>query len=561
MLRTSDLRPRTILEILDAAFALYRSRFPTLFLTCLVFAIPVIATTFAIAGEHGRAQAGAMDLMWATLEQSGSRDPDAQRQAAENAQKMQDIATGEMLVFAAVESAMQAISRAGALVAMAFAVWRAATGRPPAGTATLVREAAGRLLPVAMLSVFVALGTALSSALGALACIWLMLLLVFGALLAPCGAIAALERGPGETALRERGGLRRVLIPFAILGHIRRRIFQLGMAGQTFARGAILVFLASSILSVVDATAGIVAGLLSGSWAAMLVAQQLADVFVMPFLGAACAIWYLDLRVRREGLDLQLMMAPAPPGTPRGASLPRRAATTALAFLSVAGLSASSAFAGDPPTPEAIRAARDNVFQREEFQYGTAKPESAIGRLISRLRELTEEFQRNYPVLFLVVIVGLVLLLLAIILHMVWTIRRANRVAVRTHDEKALIEAIRKLDARPFREAAEAAAREGRFDDAVRALYAALIVALDRRGSARFASHKTLADYCAETDAARDAEARAVLAGFEEAYPPGSFGRRPPDLATYNRLLGGVDALLNAPAVHGTRSGTPKRSA
>lgn len=558
MLRTSDLRPRTILEILDAAFALYRSRFPTLFLTCLVFAIPVIATTLAIAGEQGKAQAGAMDLMWATLERSGSRDPEAQRQAMENAQKMQDIATGEMLVFAAVESAMQAISRAGALVAMAFAVWRAATGRPPAGAGTLVREAAGRLLPVAMISVFVAVGTALSSALGALACIWLLLLLVFGALLAPCGAIAALERGPGETALRERGGLAKLLLPFAILGHIRRRIFQLGMGGQTFARGAILVFLASSILSLVDGVAGGVAGLVSGSWAALLVAQQLADVFVIPFLGSACAIWYLDLRVRREGLDLQLMMTPAPPETPRGASLPRRAATTALAILCVAGLSASAAFAGDPPTPEAIRAARDTVFQREEFQYGAAKGESAIGRLITRLREMTEEFQRAYPVLFLVIIVGLLIVLLALIVHMVWTIRRANTVSVRRHDEKALIEAIRKLDARPFRDAAEAAAREGRFDEAVRALYAALLVALDRRGCARFATHKTLADYCAETDAAGDADARSVLAGFEQAYPPGSFGRRPPDLATYNRLLGGVDSLLNAPAARG---GTPKRSA
>lgn len=551
MLRTSDLRPRTILEILDSAFALYRSRFPSLFLTCLVFAIPVLATTFAIAGEHGRAQSGAMDLMWSTLEQSGSRDPEARRQAAENAQKIQDIATGEILVFAAIESAMQAISRAGALVAMAFAVWRAATGRPPAGAATLVREAASRLAPVALIAVFISVGTALSGALGALACIWFLLLLVFGAILAPCGAIAALERGPGETSLRERGGLRCALIPFAILGHVRRRIFQLGMAGQTFARGAILVFLATSILSIVDAIAGLVAGLLSGSWAAMLVAQQLADVFVIPFLGAACAIWYLDLRVRREGLDLQMQLAPAAPDAspaPRPATIPRRAASAVIAFVAVSGLAASAAFAADPPTPEAIRAARNTVFQREEFQYGAARPESAISRLLSRLREIAIEFQRAYPVLFLVIIIGLFLLLVAIIVHLVWTIRRANRVAVRSHDEKALIDAIRKLDARPFRDAAEAAAREGRLDDAVRALYAALLVALDRRGSARFAAHKTLTDYCTETDAAGDADARAVLAGFERAYPPGSFGRRPPDLATYSHLLAGVDGLLSAPA-------------
>src|SRR6185295_16440711 len=96
-------------------------------------------------------------------------------------------------------------------------------------------------------------------------------------------------------------------------------------------------------------------------------------------------------------------------------------------------------------------------------------------------------------------------------------------------------------DAAPFRARALAHAAAGRLDEAVRDLYAALLLTLDRRGAVRFASHKALLDY--RMEAARDPEAARVLDLFAGTYHPGSFGRRPPDRARFDELFAALDRV------------------
>jgi hypothetical protein len=123
----------------------------------------------------------------------------------------------------------------------------------------------------------------------------------------------------------------------------------------------------------------------------------------------------------------------------------------------------------------------------------------------------------------------------------VWTWRVARRARYEADDPRDLEAALRRLDAAPFRALADEHARAGRFEHAVRELYTALLLTLDRRGALRYAGHKALLDYRIESS--RDDDARAALDLFSGAYPPGSFGRRPPDAATFARLAAAVDAL------------------
>lgn len=203
-------------------------------------------------------------------------------------------------------------------------------------------------------------------------------------------------------------------------------------------------------------------------------------------------------------------------------------------------LLASPAFAG--PDAAAIRAARHDVMTRPEFRYAELHAEPSFwSRLAEWLHDVEVGLLKANPVLFWIVASGMVLLLIILVGHMAWTVVVARRGPRRVRDPDDLAAALRHVDPAPFREAAVAHAAAGRFDEAVRDLYVALLLTLDRRGSLRYAPHKALLDYRMETS--KDPDARAVLGRFAVAYPPGSFGRRPPRAATFEELLAAVDAL------------------
>lgn len=216
----------------------------------------------------------------------------------------------------------------------------------------------------------------------------------------------------------------------------------------------------------------------------------------------------------------------------------------------IAGLAAlaaaAAARADDLPPVEAIAAARDRVLARPEFRYGAAEEEpSLFERLLRWWQETVTAFQKAYPVLFLVLVAMLALALVAIVAHLLWTWGAARRARYAEDDPRDLEAALRRLDPAPFRGRALEHAAAGRLEEAVRELYTALLLTLDRRGSLRYAGHKAFLDYRIESSG--DPPARAALDAFADAYPPGSFGRRPPDPARFDGLVATLDALGGAP--------------
>jgi hypothetical protein len=202
---------------------------------------------------------------------------------------------------------------------------------------------------------------------------------------------------------------------------------------------------------------------------------------------------------------------------------------------------ARTASADGAPSAETIRAARDAVMSRPEFRYGAPRQKSFVEELWDGFADWLGAFRAAHPTLFLVVFAALAALLLAIVAHIVWTIRAARE--ARWSDVAAgdIDAAMRRGDAAPFRARAVEHAAAGRFDEAVRDLYAALLLTLDRRGAVRYASHKALLDY--RIEAARDVDAARTLDLFASTYHPGSFGRRPPDRARFDELLDALDRV------------------
>jgi hypothetical protein len=104
-----------------------------------------------------------------------------------------------------------------------------------------------------------------------------------------------------------------------------------------------------------------------------------------------------------------------------------------------------------------------------------------------------------------------------------------------------LEDALHRADPAPFRAHAMECAARGELDEAVRSLYTALLLRLDRLGHLRFARHKAVLDYrieLTERPAARD-----TLEQFCGIYHPGSFGRRPPTRPEFDALLAAYDGM------------------
>ena len=196
---------------------------------------------------------------------------------------------------------------------------------------------------------------------------------------------------------------------------------------------------------------------------------------------------------------------------------------------------AAAAHGGDSPSADSIRAAAKDVLSRPEFRYSGAKSRSLLEELWNWWSDLLSGFVERHPRMAVVTVIALAIALVVVVAHIVWTLRTARRGAWQELPEADLDAAVRRGDAAAFRTRAVAHADAGRFEEAVRDLYAALLLTLDRRGALHFARHKALLDY--RIEAAQDAGVVRTLDAFAGIYHPGSFGRRPPDRAHFDALL------------------------
>jgi hypothetical protein len=200
---------------------------------------------------------------------------------------------------------------------------------------------------------------------------------------------------------------------------------------------------------------------------------------------------------------------------------------------------ACAARAADAPEKRTILAARDEIFARPEFAEAAEKGPSFMMELFQGVAKAVMLFAEENPIAFKVIAAVLVLTLFVLVAHIVWTLAIARR--ARYDEELELPELdIRRTPPATFRGRAVSLADEGRYEDAARELYMALILVLDARGDIAYARHKALLDYRHE---ARKADARDAFRLFAGGYHPASFGRRSLPAERFTAMLAAVDRV------------------
>lgn len=288
-----DLAPRTVGELLDASFFVYRRYFGRLALVAAVASAP----TIVIAVLYSEAAANAVrDSTRAMLEATQPHGSDP----TEMLRRMLS-AYGTLLTPAMVGGLLQALSRAAVAAAMAPVALAAIRREPTPGLGQIARAALPRVLPGAVLQ-FV-----FDICWSSLTCCCPPIGAFLGVALAPASAILVLERGPAETWLRARA--RRfeaiLLVPFAACFDAVVRGSALSWHAATFGRAAACLFVLLTIVWIFVAASTTPISVFapeSGHW---FWVQHVAELLFLPALGLGRAFWYFDLLARREGADLE----------------------------------------------------------------------------------------------------------------------------------------------------------------------------------------------------------------------------------------------------------------
>lgn len=287
------IAPRTLGEILDASFQVYRKGFVRLLVASLIVNLPVIVTAAIFSGEAATAMASYMTGL-----EAGMR-PNPQ----EPFRPLMDMmhAMGGMTPLILLTTVLNAVSRGGVACAMVPAAYAAVRREPMPSLRAMIRMAAPRF-PAVLVTQFI-----FDASWGLLACCCLPLGLWVSVVFAPAAAIVVLERGPLEVALRRAlpGALAVLLSPFAAAMDAIVRGVRLSLNWSISARGSVVVFFLLTFVAVFDGAITTPLSLLdkhSGSW---FWAQQAAEALFLPVFGLGRVLWYFDLLARREGADLE----------------------------------------------------------------------------------------------------------------------------------------------------------------------------------------------------------------------------------------------------------------
>jgi len=316
------------------------------------------------------------------------------------------------------------------------------------------------------------------------------------------GGLLVFARAAGDsTGRRVRGALVELLLLVGTAG-LALNLYLLMVVGLLLLRSLLGLDLASvdAFLSLRNPFVG-----------ASIVA--LAFILLEPLRVALSAFTYVDAQVRREGLDLAAAIDDAVRAAERrGARGPSArggmAAVVLFSFLALpAGAQAQPE--SDPPmstvgeTDEEVRREVAEILRRPEFIEHEDPDGRGIDALIRQLLEwliaqgqqqnmnLEPAFALPMPPTWLFIVLGLFLLLLVVVYLVV--MRGKRRAPKKARDGPAEEGAIDPRERAPEAHLDDAAllARDGRFRDALRSLYLATLVALDRRRVITFDPSRT----------------------------------------------------------------------
>jgi hypothetical protein len=189
--------------------------------------------------------------------------------------------------------------------------------------------------------------------------------------------------------------------------------------------------------------------------------------------------------------------------------------------------------------PDEARRRLHDILSRAEFSQARADP-LVIVRLLRDLFEWLGGLSETAPVLFWVMVVSLVGVLVLLLAHITWTVRRALDLRAAGGDAAAAEQ--RALLSRTYEQEARSRADRGERTEAVRFLFLALIYRFDEQGRVPLRQALTNREYLAAF-----ADRPAVvhdLTVFVDTLDDNWYGQRPTDAGQYQRCLALYESLV-----------------
>lgn len=194
------------------------------------------------------------------------------------------------------------------------------------------------------------------------------------------------------------------------------------------------------------------------------------------------------------------------------------------------------------PTAQQVQAAVERVYARPDYQERHGIREWLAG-IVSRFwawvadqLQAFGELKVTHPWIWWLVVSWLVITVLALLAHLIWTTLQAARRGEDAGPEGAGAKsrAPKPRTAADWEAEAARLAAEGRMRQAAAALYQALLLRLDGRGAVRFDPSKTPGDY--RREARKQPEASQRLNAFLRLFEPVAFGGRRLDAEGWERM-------------------------
>lgn len=195
------------------------------------------------------------------------------------------------------------------------------------------------------------------------------------------------------------------------------------------------------------------------------------------------------------------------------------------------------------PTAAEIERALTEVYARPEFETRITWRDwlwARLGRVFGWIGEQLDGLRGlrdTQPVIFWIIVGWMVLTLVALVAHIVWTAvqvaRRGDGSETTPRGKKTPGRQVPRTAADWEAEAARLAG-EGRLREAAAALYQALLLRLDALGAVRVDASKTPGDY--RREARKHPEAARALGGFLRLFEPVAFGGRDLDADGWERM-------------------------
>jgi hypothetical protein len=197
------------------------------------------------------------------------------------------------------------------------------------------------------------------------------------------------------------------------------------------------------------------------------------------------------------------------------------------------------------PAPAEAEAAADRVFATPAFDWALpSAAENWLVRLARRVADWLRALEQVHPWVYRVVIGAMLLVLVAILVHAAWTAWRMVRTSRRALDLPADPRMLTEETGAPTRAVADAAAREGRYADAMRLRWAAFDAAL--RASGALVGTRALTPR--EVVAEQPAPTATRLAPLVRTLYAGCYRGDPVEAAHYAAWAAALDAEWPAPA-------------